>query len=89
MSDLISRQAVLKNIEKTRRSVQMMDDTHRADIIMTGMHLCEEAVTNQPSARQETCEGCKHLGKWETEVEYGYNSPCTGCRRRASDRYAR
>ena len=36
-----------------------------------------------------TCEGCKHLGKWENEVEYGYPSPCTGCKRRAVDRYER
>jgi len=35
----------------------------------------------------KTCEGCKHLGKWENEVEYGYPSPCTRCRRRAEDYY--
>ncbi len=50
MADLISRQAVLKHIEKIRQGMQMMDDTHRAGIVMTGMHLCEEAVRNQPSA---------------------------------------
>ena len=87
MSDLISRQAVLKHIEKIRQSMQMMDDTHRANIVMTGMHLCEEAVRNQPSAQTETCEGCKHLGKWENEVEYGYPSPCTCCKRRVNDYY--
>lgn len=37
----------------------------------------------------ETCRGCKHLGKWEDEYEYGYPSPCTGCKRRAGDRYER
>lgn len=52
MSDLISRQAILKNIEKIRQSAQMMDDTHRADIIMHGMYLCEKAVRNQPPAQQ-------------------------------------
>ena len=35
----------------------------------------------------KTCEGCKHLGKWENEVEYGYSSPCTRCRRRTEDYY--
>ena len=35
----------------------------------------------------ETCEGCKHLGKWENEVEYGYPSPCTCCKRRVEDHY--
>lgn len=51
--DLISRKAILKHVEKTRQSLQMMDDTHRASIIMTGMYLCEEAVRNQPSAQPE------------------------------------
>lgn len=40
-------------------------------------------------AQAETCEGCKHLGKWEFEVEYGYSSPCTRCKRRAGDHYER
>ena len=53
MSDLISRQAILKHIEKIRHGVQMMDDTHRAGIIMNGMYLCEKAVINQPSAQPE------------------------------------
>jgi len=35
----------------------------------------------------KTCEGCKHLGKWENEVEYGYPSPCTRCKRRVDDNY--
>ena len=62
MDDLISRQAILKHIEKMRQSAQMMDDTHRADIIMMGMHLCEEAVRNQPSAQPEIirCKDCKY-----------------------------
>lgn len=53
MADLIDRQATLKHIENIRQGVQMMDDTHRASIIMNGMHLCEEAVRNQPSAEPE------------------------------------
>lgn len=62
MSDLIDRQATLKHIENIRKGVQMMDDTHRASIIMNGMHLCEEAVRNQPSAEPEVvrCKDCKH-----------------------------
>ena len=42
-----------------------------------------------PSAQPETCEGCKHLGKWENEVEYGYPSPCTRCKRKVEDHYER
>lgn len=36
---------------------------------------------------EHTCVGCKHRGKWENEVEYGCNSPCTNCRRRINDNY--
>jgi hypothetical protein len=53
MDDLISRQAILQHIEKIRQNVQMIDDTHRADIIMNGIYLCEKAVRNQPSAQPE------------------------------------
>lgn len=41
------------------------------------------------SAQFETCEGCKHLGKWENEVEYGYSSSCIRCKRRVEDNYER
>ena len=64
MSDMRSRQAILKHIEKIRQGVQMMDDTHRASIIMNGMYLCEKAVRNQPSAQPEIirCKDCKYGG---------------------------
>lgn len=51
MSDLISRQAILKHIEKMRQSAQMMDDIREASIVMTGMYMLEEAVRNQPSVQ--------------------------------------
>lgn len=64
MSDLISRQAVLKHIEKIRQSMLMMDDTHRANIVITGMHLCEEAVRDQPPAHPDNqinlCDSCDY-----------------------------
>lgn len=81
MNDLISRQAAI-------------------DFIDAG-HLCnpneprwsDNEIVNflksRPSAQPETCEGCKHLGKWENEVEYGYPSPCTRCKRRVEDNYER
>lgn len=53
MSDLISREAILKHIEKIRQDTQMMDDTYRASIVMTGMHLCERVVRSQPPAQPE------------------------------------
>ena len=62
MSDLISRQAILKHIEKIRQSALMMDDIRRANIVMTGMNLGEEAVRVQPSAQPENiwCKDCGH-----------------------------
>ena len=53
MSDLISRKATLKHIEKIRQAALMMDDIRRASILMNGMYLCEKAVRNQPSAEPE------------------------------------
>lgn len=81
MNDLISRQEILKHIEKMRQDL-LMDNIHRASITMTGMYLCEEAVMNYSSAQSKNCEGCKHFGKWENEVEYGYPSSCTCCTRK-------
>ena len=62
MSDLISREGILKHIEKTRQGALMMDDIHRAGIIMYGMDLCKEAVMNQPSAWPDIihCGNCIH-----------------------------
>lgn len=40
-------------------------------------------------AQSETCKGCKHMGKWDNEVQYGYPSPCTGCKRSSADCYER
>ena len=72
-NDLISRQAILKHIEKIRQGLQMMDNTHRTSIIMNGMHLCEEAVRNQPSAQPDVPE--IKVGKW-IGGDIGY---CTCC----------
>jgi hypothetical protein len=33
------------------------------------------------------CYGCKNLDKYENEIELGYNSPCTSCKRRAQDNF--
>ena len=67
MSDLISRQATLKHIEKIIQEAQMLDDTHRADILMRGMYLCERAVKNQSPAIPEIirCKDCKY---WNSDA---------------------
>ena len=49
----------------------------------------EDITQNAPPVEPENCEGCKHFGKWENEVEYGYPSPCTRCKRRVEDHYER
>ena len=54
MTDLISRKAILKHIEKIQQGALMMDDIRRASIVMNGMYLLEKAVRNQPSAQPKT-----------------------------------
>lgn len=78
MSDLISRKAILEHIEKIRQSVQTMDDTHRASTTMNGMHLCEEAVMNQPSTEPEItrCGECAHKDK---KIDYCHYLGITIC----------
>jgi DNA-directed RNA polymerase subunit RPC12/RpoP len=77
MSDLISRKAVQKYIEKIRQVAQMMDDIiRRESIVMNGMDLCEEAVRNQPSAQSE-----RKKGKWilHPEIKNVYGGTVVQC----------
>lgn len=39
--------------------------------------------------QKRSCDGCKHLGIWENEIEYGCSCPCLRCVRRADDNYER
>lgn len=48
--------------------------------------LIRDAPTIEP---ESNCFGCKHVGMWENEIEYGYPSPCTRCKRRVNDNYER
>ena len=50
MTDLISRQAAIDAMWKIRRQQQMIDDTHKADMVMHGIHLAEKALEQLPSA---------------------------------------
>jgi hypothetical protein len=34
-----------------------------------------------------SCDGCKHLGMFENEIEYGCSCPCLWCIRRVDDNY--
>lgn len=72
MSNLISREAILKHIEKTRQDVQFMDDIQEASIIMNGTYLCEEAVRNQTSAQPEISRIEQELHGKTPEEQYEF-----------------
>lgn len=91
-NDLISRQAARHALCKAVHNGEDVPcENQTASCLWTGTRVCDfvREIDALPPARPETCEGCKHLGKWENEVEYGYPSPCTRCRRRAEDHYER
>ena len=84
MNDLISRQAIMKEFS------EFVKRSNNSDFAQTPTwNDAVSLVGSMPSAQQKICEGCKHLGKWENEVEYGYPSPCTRCKRRVEDHYER
>ena len=53
-----------------------------------GSHTAD-ARRAQPENEPLTCERCVDKGQYENEVEYGYPSPCTRCKRRSPDNYRR
>ena len=91
MDDLISRQKVIEVLGKIFHADSMRNDYARG--LYCGGIYCDAAFAaeyiKQLPVLQETCEGCKHLNKCENEVECGYNSPCTTCKRRVADHYER
>lgn len=86
MNDLISRQAAIEyfmtNMNWYDEDGYESDEDYKRACIT-------ELINGVPSAQPGNCEGCKHLGKWENEVECGYPSPCTRCKRRVEDHYER
>ena len=81
MDDNISRQAAIDAL------MEILDRPNHAEFLYTDeIYVVLESL---PPTQPKTCEGCKHLGKWENEVEYGYQSPCTRCKRRVEDHYER
>lgn len=87
MDDLISRNAAINALTDVnlKRNVDSVCD---GDMNRT-RRAAQRVIAALPSAQPETCDGCKHLGKWENEFEYGYPSPCTRCKRRTEDHYER
>ena len=83
--DLISRQAAIDAFRKEL----CVEETESCQEYAIGFSGIERVLNDLPSAQSDTCEGCKHMGKWENEVEYGCSSPCTRCKRRVEDHYER
>lgn len=87
--DLISRQAAIDAIKLYMITDGFYDMDENVQGFNDGISCAIKALSELPSAQPEICEGCKHLDKWENEVEYGYPSPCTRCKRRVEDYYER
>lgn len=84
-TDTISRQAA---IDALLEEVRLVDGYYVENDEVIDKDDAIEAIRLLPSAQPESnCLGCKHAGMWENEVEYGYPSPCTRCKRRANDNY--
>jgi len=95
-TDTISRQAFVTEMKQMQTAAELWWQNAHEDLIKARAESCLATLVEIklrldkiPSAQLETCEGCKHLGKWENEVEYGYPSPCTCCKRRVWDFYER
>lgn len=97
MNDLISRAEAIElkpeflnpNVNRETKEQTAIDRAYARGWNSCNTHWIKEIIEDLPSALPETCEGCKHLGKWENEFEYGYPSPCTRCKRRVEDHYER
>ena len=84
--DMISRQAAIQAAFEYR--VDEIENDYDKGYNAAVHDICK-MLKKLPSAQPDSCKGCKHMGLWENEVEYGYTSPCTRCKRKASDNYER
>lgn len=85
MNDLINRQMAIDALGDEPEVWSGKDEYELG--LNNQWHYDVNALKALPSAKPKTCEGCKHLGKWKNEVEYGCPSPCTFCKRRVADNY--
>lgn len=81
----MSRDEAIEILYDMRDEYNLFGDEEEA----TRYHVLSWAIQDMKAAQSKTCEGCKHSGKWEYEVECGYSSPCTLCKRRVADNYER
>lgn len=94
MARYINVDALISDVKQMRNAPNGYSDTFDKSEIIGVIEEQPTADANSlknaiPSERKDACKGCKHMGLWENEVEYGYPSPCTRCKRRASDNYER
>ncbi len=93
MDELIWKQdaidAMLGDKVEITNVIRAIGNVRDFEVLNTTCDRHAEIIKALPTVQPETCEGCKHLGKWENEVECGYPSPCTCCKRRVEDRYER
>lgn len=69
--------------------IQLYDDNK----IIAGNYLLNAYIRNDGTIFLtdyiEDCNNCKHNGKFENEIEFGYSSPCTTCQHRVSNNFTK
>ena len=100
MGRLLDEGDVINALWDLRRSLQMMDNTQRADLILQGVYLSEKKIEQLPSAQPKIirCKECEHWDKswtndWEPNCYYcpmidrvcGENWYCADAERRTDE----
>ena len=88
-NDLIGRQDAIDAVTHITSSMSVCVNADECHGMKRMQRQAVIELANLPSAQTESCEGCIQYGLWENEIEYGYPSPCTRCKRRANDNYER
>lgn len=84
MSLLDKIDAEIERLHEEQRSMRSGVDAERVWLKIDEAEKIKELVLSE---QKEPCKGCKYEGKYENEIEYGYPSICTTCKRRCSDNY--
>jgi len=76
--------AEIARLHEEQRTMRSGVDAERVWLKIDEAEKIKEFVLSE---QKEPCKGCQHNEKYENELEYGYPSPCTQCKRRCSDNY--
>ena len=76
--DLIDRQAAIDAAKELSAKEESYVDPFESFFKM---------LEHLPSAQQLSCDGCRHDGMWDDELEEGYDCPCARCIRNVRDNY--